>query len=225
MHIRAHKDQVIQPLIGLGFPYSITHGLYVLDLKEKSPEHIWSNGFNKHDRQAVKHYEQLGAEFGFARNDSDYAEYVKLLKGSTIFFRVRVHSPEREDFVSRMRRFAGDRLKVALGKIGGEVIAGVSMLFEPENSTIHFAIVRYSRENNIHSRVTYLYWKAINWASEKGYRYIDFGAYSIPKSSNPTHPFFKLRERFESTIVPRYQFVLPTSTRVYSIAKKISNVL
>ena len=225
MRIRAYREQEVQPLVGLGFPYSITHGLYLLDLSEKPPEHIWGNGFNKHDRQAVKYYEQNGTEFGFAQTEGDYAQYVKLHKGSTIFSRMRVHSPDRADFVSRMRHSVGDRLKVALAKMNGEVIAGVSILCEPENSAMHFAIVRYSRENNIHSRVTYLYWKAINWASEQGFRHLDFGAYSIPKGSNPTHPFFKLRERFESTIVPRYEFLLPTSNRVYSIARKISKVL
>jgi hypothetical protein len=223
MQIRTHRREIIEPLTKLRFPNETTHSLFVVNLTARPPEHIWNNGFKKHDRQAVKHYEQQGTQFGFARDDSDYSAYAELQKGSTIFFRSVVHSPERAEFLARMRAYAGDRVKVAIAKKDAQIIAGVSLLCEPENSTVHFAIVRYLRENNIHSRVTYLYWRAINWAADEGYRFVNLGSYSYAKSSLPDHPFSKLRERFEAEAVPRYQFVLPIS-RAYAIARKIGRV-
>lgn len=225
MQLRVHRQDIVRPLMESGYPYNMTHGLFIIDLHATPLEHIWMDGFNKHDRQAVKYYGQQGTEFGLAKSEGDYTEYAAFPKGSSIFSRIRVYPRERAEFISRMRVHAGGRLRVALASKGGEAIAGVSMLCEPENSTLHFAITRYIRENNTHSRVTYLYWNAINWASEQGFRYVDLGAYSIPKSSIPTHPFYRLRERFEAVILPRHEFILPTSNSVYTIASMISRAL
>lgn len=217
MRIKAHQQPIIQTMVLVGFRHVSTHGLFILDLHERTPEHIWNDGFEKHDRQAVKYYEQHGSVFEFARNESDYLDYLTLHRGT--------HRDDRADFLSKIRLNLGDRLRVAVATFENRAIAGFLMLCDPPNSTVHLTTIRYSPVKNIHSPVTYVNWKAINWANEHGFRYVDFGSYPVTASSNPRHPFHKLREKFKITFVPRYLFTLPTSGISYSIARRIGRIL
>jgi hypothetical protein len=220
MKINVHQPSMLESMRSLGFQSLLTHELFILDLHEKTREHIWSYGFQKHDRQAVKYYEQQGLEFGFAEEEDDFEAYVDI--------RRRVKGKGVAGFLSRIRLHMGDSIKVALVRTGDVVIGGFSMLCDPQNSIVHVAgdyEVRYSRKRNIHSPVTFLYWKAIEWASEQGFRSFDLGAYPATKSTNPLHPFHKLRMRFEAEAVPRYQFVIPTSGVSYSMARRVGRLL
>jgi hypothetical protein len=226
MKVRVHQQRIIQQMIALGFQYEVKDGLFILDLHEKTLEHIWNNGFSKHDRQAVKYHERLGSVFEFAKSEGDYIDYLTLQKGST---RRRKY---RADFLSKMRLSMGDRLKVAVATLEGKVIAGFPMLCDPVNSMIHLAVwvtvapytgaIRRSAVKNIHSPVIFVNWKTINWAYEHGFRYVSFGGDRA--SSSPKSPFHVLTERFEATFVPAYRFTLPTSRLSYSIAKGIAQV-
>lgn len=233
MRIKVQQQQIIQPMIALGFQYRVRYGLFIVDLHEKPPEHIWSNGFQKHDRQAVKYYEQRGSEFGFARSERDYLDYLALERGPTADLN------DRADFLSKVRLYMGDQLKVGRVTFEGNVIAGFSMLCDSVTSTVHLADClsfrhreKHSPMKNIHSSGTYINWKMINWAYEHGFRYVDLGSYSVDASSNPAnlsskHKLYasKLKERFEVTFLPTYQFILPTSSITYSIARRISRVM
>ena len=216
MRINVHQQQIIQTMIALGFQYKIKFEFFILDFHEKIPEHIWSNGFQKHDRQAVKYYEQLGSEFGFARHESEYHDYLALSGGTT-------DPNDSADFLSKMRLNLGDRLKIARVTLESKVVAGISILCDPVGPTAHLMIIRYSPVRNIHSPVTYINWKIINWAYEQGFRYVDFGAYH--RSSDPARPSYKLRSRFEVSPVPRYEFALPLSSMYHSVARGTHRVL
>jgi hypothetical protein len=85
------------------------------------------------------------------------------------------------------------------------------------NSSVHLLAVRYTSTKNIHSPVTFINWKAINWANEHGFRYVDFGPYSIAQSSEPKNKAYALRRRFEVEVVTRYEFIIPTSKVFYAI--------
>jgi hypothetical protein len=219
MRIRAHQAQIIQPLLELGFLHSVDRGLFILDLAEGTPERIWNDGFQKHDRQAVKYYEQKGPGFEVVERDRDYTSFLALERGSS------VHKTDREAFLDRMRSNLGDKLKLGLVTVGVDVVAGVLMLCDTTSSTLRLSMMRFSPTRNIHSPVTYANWEAINWAKGHGFRFVDFGSYPVASSSNPEHPYHRLRTRFEVDFVPRYQFTLPTSSISFAIARRITRLM
>jgi hypothetical protein len=224
MRIRTHHESIVQCMDALKFRRFSTRGLYILDLHKKEPSYIWNNDFKKHDRQAVKYYDQLGSKFELFREESDLAGYLALERPNWQHFRGRMFQAH---FLSNMRSGMGDRFGIALATLGNKAIAGFIMLLDPanSNSTMHLLAIRYTSVANTHSPVTYLNWKTINWACEHGFRYVDFGTYTTAESSNSRLPNFKLKERFGLTFVPRYQFTLPVSNLSYSIARRIDRVL
>jgi hypothetical protein len=179
MRIRTHQSQIIERMVDLGFQYRRTQ-LFILDLLRTDPVHVWNNGFLKHDRQAVKYFEHMNPTFAFARNEDDYTSYLSLDRGS------HTERIESVQLLNRMRAHMGDRLLVALTILDGKVAAGVSILCNPPSSTLSLKMMLYDLPaKNIHSPVTYLNWKVINWARENGFRYVDFGSFSLTTNSNP----------------------------------------
>ena len=218
MVVRAHMEQVVDPLLKLGYRYKANHGLLILDLQEKNPEQVWKNGFKKHDRQAVKFYEAQGGA-RLAQTEDDYLAYLSMTRGSWTF------RDRRPDFLSNVRSNFGDMAKVMLAYEEDTAVSGILMLCDRASSTIQLLMMRFNLTRNIHSPVTYVNWKVLNWANENGFRYIDFGPFPNRLSSNPRHHFHKLLDRFETTSVPRYQFVIPVSTRTYALARRIKRIL
>lgn len=212
MQIVVHQQPMIQSLIACGYHYDMADGLFILDLQEKPPDHIWSNEFQKHDRQAVKYYERQDSWFGFARHEHDYTDYLALHEESIMRGKERPLIPP--EFLSRMRSNVGERLKVALVTLEDKLAAGLSMICDPANATVHLRSIGYARTKNIHSPVIYIDWKTINWAFENGFRYVSFG----PTSTKPTDAVRRLKERFGGSYVPRYRFTLSTSGIAYSFA-------
>jgi len=105
----------------------------------------------------------------------------------------------------------GDDLRFALISLHDKVAAGFLVLcVRSANPTAHLLAIKYSALNNIHSLVTFLSWKTVNWAFEHGFRYADFGTYPVDRISDPAHPFYKLKERFGVAFVPEYYLTLPT---------------
>jgi hypothetical protein len=218
-HIKTHRQEIVQPMIALGFHYKTDYGLLITDLREKPPEHIWNNGFMKHDRQAVKYYDLRGAEFRFASSESDFAGYLGLEEGPTW------NPHDRPEFFSRMRSNLGDRSNVAIVTLEGKVIAGLISISDPANSTVHLATMRYSLVRNIHSPVTYVNWKMTSWAVGQGFRYVDFGIWSTEHTVDPNHFAYKLKRRFELDFIPRYEFNVRPSGTAYSMARRINRLI
>jgi len=216
MRVKVHHEPIVRSMITLGFNYELKDEFLILDLHEKKPEDIWEHGFRKHDRQAIKYYESQGSRFGLATRETEFRDFLSLLPRNYIG---RIHSA---DFFSRMRLNMGERLCVATVTSEGKAITGISMLCDPPNSTIHLTTIRYAPTKNIHSPVTYLNWKVVNWAAEHGFRYVNFGDYTIAKCADPTHPFHRLKERFEAASIPRYLFTLPVASVLYSVAKTMN---
>jgi hypothetical protein len=219
MKIRIHQQPITQLMIALGFYHENTDGLFILDLHEKTPEHIWKNGFKKHDRQAVQFYNQRGAEFVFVDDEAGYVRFSTLKNGSGW------HNNDTAAFLSKMKANLGDRLRIASVIFENKITAGNTILCDCPNSIVQLGMFRYSVLKNIHSPVTYVNWKTINWAYEHGFRYVNFGPYQVDRSSDPSDSFYKLKERFELTFVPRYKFYLPVPNTVLSIARKIRGIV
>jgi len=224
MRIKTHLDQVIGPMRALGFPYDATRGLYVVDLEEKTLDDIWNNGFKKHDRQAVKYYEQLST-FGFTRKYGDFLG----LSRPTQKYQFEIVDPTNAGFIETMKNILGDLIEVALVTgSDGLALAGFFMLLDPPGSQsrgVHLLTIRHAPLRNIHSVVTFVNWKAVSWARENGYRYVDFGSYPIDRSSDPNYVFFPLKTKFGIKVTPRFKFTIPTASVPYGIARRFNRTI
>jgi hypothetical protein len=222
MRIKVHQESIIKPLMALGMRHSLGHGLFILDFDGRSPEHIWNHGFQRHDRRAVKYLEDHGASFCFASKENDFSSYLSLERGA------KWYTGDGADFLARMRKYLGDTLLLASATFENKMMSGVPLICDSASSTVHLGTMRYASMRNIHepmANVTYINWKIANWAFEHGFRRINFGSYPIAESSNPEHPYCQLRQRFGITLVPRYQFILPTSSFSYAVAKTMSRMV
>jgi hypothetical protein len=220
MKFRIHQQSLIQLMLSLGLHHRQYDGLFVLDLHEKPPDHIWNNGFQRHDRRAI---ETLGksAEFGFIDDDASLLNFSLLKRGAAI------HRYDRLDFLVKTRAVMRDKLRIASVTLENEMIAGNMILCDTVISMVQFGMLRYSCTKNIHepmANTTYINWKLINWAYENGFRYVNFGPYPVDQVSNPAHPSHQLQERFELAFVPRYNFTLPIPSLALSILKKIRQI-
>jgi len=231
MRVRVHDPAVIKLLQSLKFKHTpVAHSLFILNLQECPPRYVWDHGFERHDRRAVTTYEKLHADFRFAEKDEDFQAYLSLEAGTSWG-----HSgdlvAEKELLVSRlskMRQHLGDKLKLALTTMDGKVMVGLPLLCDPAIGTVHaIKALRYCPERNVHepmANTTFINWKAISWAFDNGFKHVVLGSYRISDSSNPEHDFYRLRKRFALTIVPWYEFILPTST-VYPLASSINKLV
>lgn len=217
MQLRVHQEKIIAPLLALGIEYTFNRGLFVLNLQETPLEKIWNSGFKKHDRQAVKYYDQ-NSTFRFAEKEDEFQEYFSLHEGL-----IRRDNKELlpRNFMAKMLSNLGDRLKVAVVSSGERIIAGFSVMADSSNSMVHLTLMGYSRVKNIHSPVVYLNWRTLEWAHEQGFKYVDFGL----TKSNPADPVYQLKERFMATFLPSYLFRMPTYGLSYSIARRINQYL
>jgi hypothetical protein len=224
MKIKTHLDQIIAPMRALGFPYEATRGLYILDLEAKTLEDVWNDGFKKHDRQAVKYYEQKSA-FGFTKNYGDFLA----LSRPTAKYTFEMIDQMQVGFIKTMKAVLGDLLEVALVTgSDGAALAGLILQLDASDSPtrgVHLQSIRHAAPRNIHSVVTSVNWAVVSWAYKNGFRYVDFGAYPIDKSSDPTHPFYALKTKFKIRVAPRFIFTVPTSNLSYSIARRINQVV
>jgi hypothetical protein len=219
MHIMCHQERIIRPMTSLGFPHKRKdYGLLMADLRQTPPERIWNDSFEKHDRQAVKYYERRGTEFRFAARETDLADYLALDRGPTWS---RYDSPEA---FSKLISNLGDNAKVALTTLGDKVDAGILLLCDRSSSTVHLITMKFTRARNIHSAVTYIDWKATQWAAEEGYRYIDFGPWLAAHVVDPAHFASRLKRRFGAAFVPRYKFTVRPSGLVYSVARALNRI-
>ena len=217
LKIRTDQQSIIQPMTALGFEHT-EDVLFILDLHEMTADYIWKNGFQKHDRQAVKYYEQQASAFGFARDEVEYTDFWALYHES---LQRKGVSSRSLDFLSAMRTNFGEQFRVAVVSFEGKPIAAQSLICDPRNSIVQFTMGGYSRTKNIHSPAVYLNWKIITWASENGFRYINFG----PATLNPKDLVHKFKQKFCGKFTTRYTFTVPASGIPYSFARRVGRKL
>jgi Acetyltransferase (GNAT) domain len=215
LQFRIHKPSMIQPLLDTGLRYETSQGLFVLDLTSKTRGYTWNEEFDKHDRQAVKYYEDRASVFSFARDEEDFMEY------QTLHQETMSRSGESSrslEYISSLRLNFGERFKIALVTLEDRLIAGFMMLCDPKISTVHLGLnIGYSKIKNMHSPMVYTNWKIVNWASEEGFRTVNFGR-TATNSKDPVH---KLKQKFASEFIPVYRVTVPTARIPYSAVKSI----
>jgi hypothetical protein len=215
LQFRIHRPSVAHSLLGSGLRYEASQGLFILNLSSKARDHIWKMEFSKHDRQAVKYYEDRGSVFSFADSESDFIEY-QVLHQETMSRAGETSRPL--EYVSGLRSNFGEQFKIALVTLEEKLIAGFMMLCDLRVSTVYLGLnVGYSKIKNMHSPVVYTNWKIVNWASDEGFRVVNFGR----TDADSKDPVNKLKRKFASEFIPVYRFTVPTSHIPYSAVRSI----
>jgi len=212
MQLRMYDQKMARCLVTLGYYFRAQHGSFILDLHRKSPATIWE-GLIKHDRQAVKYYEGLGSTFDFATREEDYADYLGLHEETV--FRGGGRPLVSPELLQSMRLNLGPNLRIAMVRIEDRPFGGVTMICDPRNQIVHLLAVGYAPIRRIHSPIVYLNWKALNWAVDNGYRYLNFGGTTV----NPKNPVHRLKQRFGGDFAKRFDFVLPISTSLMGLER------
>jgi len=220
IHIRTHLEHVAKPMISLGFQYKIDdYGLLITDLRTHSPDLIWKDGFNKHDRQTVKYHEDIGCEFRLENRAEDFQGYMDLKEGPTW------NRSDRPEFFASMKERLGDRVKLGVVVQQGRVIAGSIFLCDGALSTVHLLSMKYSLVKNIHSPVTYLNLMTAKWTDGQGFSYLDFGPWSMQHAADAAWPAYKLKRRFEADLIPVYSFSIRPTGLAYSITRRMRSTV
>jgi lipid II:glycine glycyltransferase (peptidoglycan interpeptide bridge formation enzyme) len=121
------------------------------------------------------------------------------------------------DLASRIRLNFGERFKVGYVTLDNEMIGAQSLLCDFQNSIVHFAPGGYSTTKNIHSPAIYVNWKIIEWASEAGLRYVNFG----PALPDPSNSIYRSKQKFGGQFVEGYRFKLPIANSPPFVARTL----
>jgi hypothetical protein len=219
LQLRIHEQQMAQILTSMRFRHDTGQGLSVLNLASRTQQDIWKDGFEKHDRQAVKFYEDHVSSFTFAKSDSDFVDYVALHQETMH----RMGESSRSlDYISSMRLNFGGQFKIALVAFENRLIAGFSMICDSKSSTVYLGLnIGYSRTKNMHSPIIFMNWKVVNWASENGFKFVNFGV----SGSSSNDPVYKIKQKFGAEFVPTNRFIIPISNMPNSFARRIHRAL
>jgi lipid II:glycine glycyltransferase (peptidoglycan interpeptide bridge formation enzyme) len=217
MILRVHQQSIVNCLVQSGFNYQIEAGDFILDIAERPPEQIWNKVFRKDERNDIRYFEKYSLSLGFAQHESEYSDFFNLYQESMLR---QDYKPISHDFFKNLRSTLGQQFRVISFTSENKVIAGLAILCDTKNSEVRFNFVGYQPQKGGRSFTQYIYWKAVNWASENGFKYVNFGRTS-PDETNSVH---RLKQKFGGEFVPEYKFVLPVNSTFVSIARSINKI-
>jgi lipid II:glycine glycyltransferase (peptidoglycan interpeptide bridge formation enzyme) len=202
------QAMVFDSLKELGFHYEKVHGDFLTNLERTPPGKIWSDVFGKHDRQAVKYFEGLGAVCHLSNGDEEFRQFLRLHENTMLREGYR---PMAEEFLSLMKQHLGDSLQLAFLAKPDEVFASQLLILDRANKTAYIDKIGYSRFRNIHSSVVALWFRICDWADRNGFRYVNFGGVRSDVA-------FRLKSKFGGEFVQYYLFVIPSASVLYPAA-------
>ena len=92
------------------------------------------------------------------------------------------------------------------------VIAGATLLSNPDNSVVNVTNIGYLLERNSKSAYNYIFWKILNWSSQQEVRFVDLGT----SSSDEHDPVHKEKRKFGADILPVKRFEIPLNRGIVS---------
>jgi lipid II:glycine glycyltransferase (peptidoglycan interpeptide bridge formation enzyme) len=204
-------------LIHSGYNYRVEAGDVILDLAERRPEHIWNRFLPKDERGDIRYYDGCGVSLDFARRESDYADFFNLYQES---MQRQGYTSISHDFFKNLRLNLGDQFRVILFTSENNVIAGNAILCDTKMSVVRLSLVGYRPLKSTKSFMPYIFWRIVNWASENGFKYLNFGR----SSPDPTDHIRRGKQHFGGEFVPEYKFVLPVNSKEISFARSVLRV-
>lgn len=207
----------IAEYLGLGGPpIDTSMETMTLDLQEKPSELIWNQVFTKKSgqRKYIRRFEQAGYRNRQLQSEEDiktlYTLYCKSLQ------HLGEDSPHFKFFENMYHYLYPNTFNAFLTENEQGCIGALGFFVYPEKSTVYLVFLGLDRdiENKFHTSY-YLYWEAIKWAVEKGFRYVSFGP-------NPCNSIYhSLKGKFGATSEQLYVICLPFNSRVFFFREKI----
>jgi hypothetical protein len=212
MRLKVHQRPIARCLTELGFAHEPTGGLFILDLLTKTTVDIWVQEFGEEERHNVEYFEKGGSSFELASQESDYERFLTILQESQ---RHQGYQPVSQQFLSSLRANFGEKFKVALVTSKNQTVAALGFFCDTSNSMVHWVYVGYSRVRNSRSfkpplTVVFAGWNLVTWASQNGFRYVDFG----PTNPDPADPRHRIKKKFGGEWIERYAFSVPIQSRL-----------
>ncbi|MGA2682173.1 MAG: GNAT family N-acetyltransferase [Candidatus Bathyarchaeia archaeon] len=214
MVLRVHQQSIVNCLVHSGFNYRVEAGDFILDLSEKPPEYLWNKVLPKDERKEIRYFERCGFSLDSASRESDYADFFNLYQESMCR---QGYDANSYGFFKNLRSNLDEQFRVLLLTSENNVIAGFGMLCDTKNSEARHSYVGYSPNTSGRSFMPYVYWKIINWASQNGFKYVNFGR----TSPDPTDRIHRIKQKFGGEFVPEYKFVLPVNSKAISFARLV----
>ena len=163
-----------------------------LDLSAKSTDFIWEKVFRKKDcqRKYIRRFERAGYQTRMLSNDDDWATFYKLYRdnieyigGSLFHF----------DFFRNIRNMLfPDNFNILLAENDKGSVGTIGFFVHRDSDTVFLTFLGLDRElkNTFHTSY-YMYWRALLWAEENGFRHVSFG--STPADPNDVHYHIKAK--------------------------------
>lgn len=155
------------------------------------------NRFTEAKRRAVRRAQKLGVTVEI----NDEVEQFIILKNKTTGFFLGFLTT-REVTRPLWHTFAPQHAKVVLGKLNGQVVAGILLLYF--NKTAYYWMAAATKKGKKHFAPTFLVWEAIKYAKQQGCTLFDFeGVYDerFPKRARDWRGFSKFKEGFGGTSI------------------------
>lgn len=212
--MNVYNEDIVSSLLNLGAPYKIYVTLSVLNLKVTSVDNIWTNHFLKRERQNIKYFDRVGCSFRLAERETEYDAFLKLHRQS---MERQSYPSLSTDYLNKMRSAFGEDFRI--GEVtfpNGDLVAAVSLVFNPSRTMVHLLHVGYSREPNSKSSYSYIIWKVVGWAAANGLEFVDLGG----TNPDPSKAIHRVKRKFGARFIPVYTFTIPVKSLLLSLGKK-----
>jgi hypothetical protein len=150
-----------------------------LDLEKHSPTDIWENVFDskKSQRKYIKRFENSGFVIGEGRSASDLDSFYKHY--SENLEHIGAKPCGRSHLEILLGEYSEGELRMTLLQRDGEVAGGLIALFHPPQKTMYLRYLALNRGLPSTYHPPYpLFWDAVNYAYEHGFRWVCFGSSS-----------------------------------------------
>lgn len=195
-----------------------TSGTMNLDLEEKPIDFIWNTVFTNKDRQRkfIRRFEEGSFQCKEIQSKEDLKEFYNLYYKNLCHIGALLHS--FGFFENLYGVLYPNNFNILLAKDRERYIGALGFFIYRERKTIYLEFLGLEREieNRFHTSY-YLYWEAIKWAIENGFRYISFG--STP--ANPNSIYHSTKIKFGASFNQDYSVFIPYNRKVFLLRENI----
>ena len=196
LHIRTANRSIAESLTHLGYEIHDGAGAFLVDLERNPPELMWKHTFRKDERREIRHFEMQQPLVALRDDVGGLCTFYEAHKRLMLRRRYKIAPLS---LFSSIRKNFRDSFRILFVETA-EGIAATSLLIDEERKTVHLPHVGYDPAKNSRSLMFYCDWKAMTWAHESGYRYVNLGN----GSSNPLSRNYRFKKRFGGNFVTRY---------------------
>jgi hypothetical protein len=198
------------------FPYPVD-GELVLDLEQFPPSKIWDDVFNSRDsqRKYIRRFEKAGFQFREANSTKDLDTFYQYYSANLEHIGVKPFDREHFDILHDECRHQD--IRVNLLEREGEVAGGILALLHPQTGNMYLRYMALNRkiQSTYHPPFA-MYWEAINYAFEQGYRKVHFGTNTKDDKDISYH----IKKGFGCHYVDHYADLVPLN-RVYAMVNNL----